>query len=95
MKDDDTQIALARNIGPKSCGWLQAVEIRSLRDLRKIGAVEAYWKVKQAGFNPSLNLLYALAGALSDTQWNKLSHDEKHRLMIELDAREQQARMQQ
>jgi len=83
------------NLGPKSAEWLTAVGIRSRDDLEKLGVVEAYWRVKQAGYDASLNLLYALAGAVSNTHWNKLSHDEKHRLMIELDAREQQARLQQ
>ena len=32
-------------------------------DLRKIGAVEAYRRVKVAGFKPTLNLLYSMAGA--------------------------------
>jgi DNA transformation protein len=83
------------NLGPKSTEWLVDVGVTTLDDLKKIGPVEAYWRVKQAGYNASLNLLYALAGAVSNTHWNKLSQDEKHRMMIELDAREQQARMQQ
>ena len=90
LDDNDTEIVLALNIGPKSAEWLARAGIHSRKDLERLGAVEAYWKVKQASFNVSLNLLYALAGALSDTHWNKLPHDEKHRLMIELDAKEQQ-----
>ena len=84
-------LAKELNLGPRSAEWLESVGITSREDLEQLGAVEAYWRVKQAGFNVSLNLLYALAGALSNTHWNKLSHDERHRLMIELDAREQQA----
>ena len=92
MVDDDMPIASVLNLGPKSAEWLEAVEIKSLGDLKKLGAVEAYWKVKQAGYNVSLNLLYAWEGAISDTHWNKLSHDDRHRLMIELDARVEQTK---
>lgn len=64
--------------------WVQAGGIQPLHDLKKAGAVEAYWQIKQAGYNTNLNLFYALAGAVSNTHWNKFSHDEKHRPMIEL-----------
>lgn len=83
----DTDMTSLLNLGPTSSEWLEAVDIRSPGDLRAVGAVEAYWKVKQAGYNPSLNLLYALEGAITHTHWNRLSNDDRHRLMIELDAR--------
>ena len=40
-----------RNIGPKSAAWLRQVGLRSLEDLAAVGAVEAYMKVRRAGFN--------------------------------------------
>jgi hypothetical protein len=45
-------------------------------------------KVKKAGFRPSLNLLYALAGAVEDRHWNTLSADEKNALVVETSARD-------
>ena len=53
-----------RNIGPKSAAWLRQVGLRTRADLEGVGAVEAFMRVKRAGFKPSLNLLYALEGAL-------------------------------
>ena len=58
-----------RNIGPKSAAWLRQVGLRTLDDLAAAGAVEAYMKVRRAGFKPSLNLLYSLEGALTGCHW--------------------------
>ena len=58
-----------RNIGPKSAAWLRQVGLRTREDLVEAGTVGAYMKVRRAGFKPSLNLLYALEGALQDCHW--------------------------
>ena len=58
-----------RNIGPKSAAWLRQVGLRSLEDVAAAGTVDAFMKVRRAGFKPSLNLLYALEGALQDCHW--------------------------
>ena len=56
--------AKLRNIGPKSAAQLRQVGVRTLDDLRALGSLEAFVKLKRAGFKPSLNLLYALEGAI-------------------------------
>ena len=61
-----------RNIGPKSSAWLRQVGLRSLEDIAAAGAVDAFMKVRRAGFKPSLNLLYALEGALLDVHWQEV-----------------------
>lgn len=61
--------AKMRNIGPKSAAWLRQVGLRSLEDIAAIGTVDAFMKVRRAGFKPSLNLLYALEGALQNCHW--------------------------
>ena len=58
-----------RNVGPKSAAWLRQVGVRTTEDLTRVGPVEAFLKVKRAGFRPSLNLLYAMAGAMADCHW--------------------------
>ena len=55
-----------RNIGPKSAAWLRQVGLHQSEDLVAAGAVQAFLKVRRAGFKPSLNLLYSLEGALQD-----------------------------
>ena len=61
-----------RNIGPKSMAWLRQTGVRSLEDLKSVGALAAYVRVKRAGFRPSLNLLYALEGAILDCHWQEI-----------------------
>ncbi len=58
-----------RNIGPKSTAWLRQVGLRSRAELAEAGPVEAFMRVKRAGFRPTLNLLYSIEGALQDCHW--------------------------
>lgn len=75
-----------RNIGPKSAAWLRQVGLRTEEDLRAIGALEAFVKVKRAGFKPSLNLLYALEGALLDCHWQEIPAERRSELLVAADA---------
>ena len=77
-KDDANKI---RNIGPKSAAWLRQVGVRTQDDLIKLGPVEAFMKVKRAGFRPSLNLLYSLAGAIENCHWADLPVGRKDELL--------------
>lgn len=70
-----------RNIGPKSAAWLRQVGLRSLDDVAAIGAVDAYMKVRRAGFKPSLNLLYSLEGALVDCHWQEVPEARRNELV--------------
>lgn len=73
-----------RNLGPVSTGWLRAVGITSRSQLQRLGPVNAFLRVQQAGYRPSLNLLWALAGAVRDVDWRDLAKVEKDRLRDEL-----------
>jgi len=77
-----------RNVGPKSAAWLRQVGVRTQEDLVRLGAVEAFMKVKRAGFRPSLNLLYALEGALADCHWADLPDERKAALLQEAESAE-------
>jgi len=57
------------NLGPVSRRWLAGVGVRSQRDLERLGAAAAYVRVRDAGFAPSLNLLWALQGAIDGVHW--------------------------
>jgi DNA transformation protein and related proteins len=59
--------------------------IHSLEELREIGAVKAYARVRQMrSRGASLNLLWSMAAGLEDRSWNDLSTDEKSALLAEL-----------
>lgn len=77
-----------RNVGPKSAAWLRQVGVRSVEDLTRVGPVEAFLKVKRAGFRPSLNLLYSMAGALADCHWADLPDVRKQELLSALESAE-------
>ena len=76
-----------RNIGPKSATLLRAAGIDSLGSLRAIGAVAAYRRVKFA--DPrcvSMNMLWALHGALTDRDWKDIPAAEKDRLRADAES---------
>jgi hypothetical protein len=75
-----------RNIGPKSAAWLRQVGLRTQQDLAEVGAVAAFVRVKRAGFKPSLNLLYALEGALLGCHWQELPLPRREQIVTELEA---------
>jgi len=77
-----------RNVGPKSAAWLRQVGVRTTEDLARIGPVETFLKVKRAGFRPSLNLLYSMAGALADCHWADLPEEQKQELLSALESAE-------
>ena len=77
-----------RNVGPKSAAWLRQVGIKTDDEVKAIGALEAFMKVKRAGFKPSLNLLYALEGAVVDCHWTALTVERKNELVLEVNARD-------
>jgi len=75
-----------RNIGPKSAAQLRQVGVRTIEDLRAVGSLEAFVKLKRAGFKPSLNLLYSLEGALLDCHWQQVPDERRSELILAADA---------
>ena len=75
-----------RNIGPKSAAWLRQVGLRTQEEIAAAGAVDAFMRVKRAGFRPSLNLLYALEGALADCHWQEVPEARRQALVAEYEA---------
>ncbi|MGO4222452.1 TfoX/Sxy family protein [Lysobacter sp. TAF61] len=75
-----------RNIGPKSAAWLRQVGLRTREDLAGVGTVEAFMRVKRAGFKPTLNLLYAIEGALQDCHWQEVSDERRAELIAATEA---------
>lgn len=86
-----TELLKLRNVGLRSCQWLQEVGIDSPETLRKLGAAETFVRVRHAGFHPSLNLLYALEGAIKDCHWTALDHDCRSHLLAMVEQQEQSA----
>ena len=72
------------NLGASSAGWLAAAGLHTFSHLLDLGAIEAYRRVEQAGFKPSLNLLYALEGALHNEHWLETKRHRKQELLARL-----------
>jgi DNA transformation protein len=64
---------------------LAGAGIASEAALRACGTVRAYRAVQQSGARPSLNLLWALEGALTDCDWQTVAHDRRTALLMQLD----------
>ena len=79
-----------RNLGPKSRDMLAAAGIDGVQALRELGAVAAYARVKQADARASLNLLWALEGALTGQDWRDVAREHRTRLLMALEDHQRQ-----
>ena len=73
-----------RNLGVRSKQMLKTAGILSAEQLQKIGSVAAFFAVQQsnAASKPSLNLLWALEGALSCRDWKDIANDSHIKLVL-------------
>jgi DNA transformation protein len=84
-------IADLPNLGPKSTAMLKLAGISNVQRLRSLGSVAAYVAVKRKSPAASLNLLWALEGALSDTPWQVVAREHRTSLLLALDQCEKDA----
>lgn len=82
-----SSIAALPNLGPMSAQMLAAAGITTLAQLRRLGAIEAYVRARQADRGASLNLLYALEGALRGQHWQAVRRERRLELLTALDDR--------
>jgi DNA transformation protein len=73
------------NLGPKSLQMLQAAGIRSTTQLRKLGSVAAYDRVKRTSPSASLNLLWGLEAALTGLPWQTVAREHRTSLLLALE----------
>ena len=76
-----------RNIGPVSKRMLAAAGITSVETLRRLGAIEAYRRVRAHDPRASLNLLWALEGALTGRPWEDVARNDRLSLLLQLENR--------
>jgi DNA transformation protein len=74
-----------QNLGPKSQEMLAKAGIKTEAQLRKLGAVRAYAKTKAVCPKASLNLLWALEGALTGRDWKAVAESERASLLMALE----------
>ena len=77
-----------RNLGPRSREWLAAIGIHTVAELRAAGAVPAYLALKRARGGVSLNLLYALVGAVDGVHWIEVKRTRRLELVMQIEDHE-------
>jgi DNA transformation protein and related proteins len=83
----DRRSAVTGNLGKVSWTWLRAVGIADRDALAELGALEAYERVRAAGYGPSLNFLWACQAELLGIRWLDLPEPLKAELRAALQQR--------
>lgn len=78
-------VSALKGLGAKSQEMLAKAGIKSEAQLRKLGSVRAYAKTKAVCPRASLNLLWALEGALSGRDWKAVAESERASLLMALE----------
>lgn len=86
MKAPPGALAALPNLGAKSQAMLERAGIRTLAELQRSGAVRAYLRVRSVEPGASLNLLWALEGALSGLPWQTVARVHRTSLLLALEA---------
>ena len=72
-------------LGPVSLRILRAAGIATRADLERLGPVRAYTAAKRIEPRVTLNLLWGIAGAITDTHWSKLPSEYRSSLLLDYD----------
>ena len=76
---DDDALEAAKNIKAALAGDLRAVGIHDLRELRAVGAAEAWDRLFAADLRDDLSTRLALEGAVEGRRWMRLDPDARER----------------
>jgi len=74
-----------KNLGPKSRSWLAGIGITSTDELRARDPFDVYAELKAKIPGVSLNMLYALIGAVEDQDWQVIQRERKSEILFRLD----------
>jgi DNA transformation protein len=83
-------ISKLRNLGSHSQEMLAAAGITTQAQLRAKGAAAAFVAVKRAGCKPSLNLLWAIEGALTGRDWKAVAKSDRLSLLTQVEILERE-----
>lgn len=87
-RSPELELAALANLGTKSARAVVAAGITSMADLRRLGSVAAYAKVKEHEPAVTLNLLWALEGAISSLPWQTVAREHRTSLLLALEQHE-------
>ena len=85
LPQNDLPVTMLRNLGPASATMLAEVGIRTIGELRAIGAAKAYVRVRAVRTRgASVNFLWSMAAGLDGRGWQEVSAEEKELLLAEV-----------
>jgi DNA transformation protein len=85
LPQNDLPVTMLRNLGPASAMMLAEVGVRTIGELRVIGAAKAYVRVRAVRTRgASVNLLWSMAAGLDGRGWQEVSAEEKESLLAEV-----------
>ena len=76
-------IADLPNLGQKSKIMLENAGFRTVEQIKAIGSAASYIAVKRTNRKASLNLLWALEGAISGRHWLEVAKHDRIELLIQ------------
>jgi DNA transformation protein len=76
--DRSTPIAAVPNLGPVTAEWLADIGVATFGDLRALGSVEAYARLRfRHGRLVNRNALHAMEAAIRGIDWRRLPAEDK------------------
>ena len=81
----DASVTTLRGLGPKSRDMLGRVGVTSAAELEASDPFTLYARIKTVDAKASLNLLYALIGAIENRDWREVAREDKTRILMRLD----------
>lgn len=88
---DVAPITALKNLGPKSAAWLRAIGVHTLADLDRLGPLPCFARLRAEGYPATLNLVYAMEGALRGLDWRALPPQRREELRLAVNALKGQA----
>jgi DNA transformation protein len=79
------KLSKLKNIGEISEKMLNSIDVFTKEDIEDLGPVTIYFILKSRGFDVSMNMVYALQGAIMDLRWNELPNDVKNNLIEQVE----------
>ena len=81
-RDSNTSLTRLLNLGPKTAQWLASIGITTPTQLRRVGPIAAFVRLKRAHRGVSLNALYALVGAVEGLHWTEIRRTRRLDLLL-------------
>lgn len=73
-------------LGPTSRAWLAAIGVHDAAQLRERDPFDVYAQLKTTQPGVSLNLIYALIGAVEGRDWRDVARRERTSILLRLEA---------